>query len=1639
MVATHPTKRIENPSWLTLPATQGLSRPPTRTQLQLLPFQELEWENFERLCYRLARTRSDVEHWAALYGSRGQKQDGIDIYARRPDAKLYTCWQSKRNSHLTPALLKAAIAEFEKGAWAAKSEEFVICSSTSIQDTKLQKEIEAQTSRLLANNLRLTVLGQTELSTELKDKSRLVRDFFGREWVRDFCEGSDCAHSADSLDAADIATLRAELRKLYASSFSGLDPGIVVATARHSTDSGLLSIRERFVEPDIEITDTITIEDRPSQRTEPSSTEESDLRQTNYALNRPLPSRELLRRRVSTWVAEGDYTVIAGDAGFGKSTVLRVFALDLLEDGSHFPAVAQRWADCVPIVMPFAFWVRMVEKDETNISLPRAVEIWFRKFDISNRLLTLILRALEEQKALLLVDGLDEWSNEIAARSTIALLNTHIKTKSMPAILTGRPGGLARLGALDPLWRQARLATLSDNQQRALATIWFGYLHRGDQFGVGPTAAVRDQQVKMQVGNFFADLAQSGTLLMLSGVPLLLSGLIYLYLRQVTLPRNRFQAYEELVELLLEIHPSRRAQAALDRVPRFAVLADASLRKQTLAHLAYHKRCLGFDPGCPLSEARAIIVEYLQSLDGAGLSPRDAIAGAKELLRVDAETAGLVIEKAPDEVGFVHAVFEGMLAGLHLAGWKLPDQQEFVARNAGNPRWTTSILAMLHSLTRPSDIDLLLRRMVSSELAAVADVVRQGLVAEVVFSDFRCSPRLAAELTPGFFRLVTSETWFPHRESLLRLILDAAASSSSRESVRDKLHEWFPDPLAFRARIYPALKHWPKDTARELLWLGLFNDRDENKHAAAATIAELFAGDGAVGDRLYTLCHTVADAETLCAAMEALMQGWWDFGRQKELIAGARQSAHPHLRLVGIRGRIKAGLQDGDDLEEAMAMAETESWAPFAEYPLTQTLMAGWPNDAKIIAACLTSAQQHGAGTGINREIAKSYLLHFSQTSSDLDTKVAALIRGDEFFFSPSFDMGYPPGSYGPEVRAALDYQLDHMNSHIYNGIAHLAVMSRSDHAKQRLITMLASDDDFTFWPVYGLLAGWGMDDADAAAALLTAADRPASRVQFLAHHLPQIILDKTVCRAKLLDIAHLEKVQRLDFLIAGFVRLGTSPDDDEVMEAILKHDFFRRGVFDATGSLISGFGTHPVVREIALKRLKELDAPWEVLIQTYAGDEEIRSVISCFLSSLTASLRGVLVSSLERRAADDPVFADRLLQYRLDSNPAVRTASAIAYHETITVDENTRSEAIVQLKKEAAAIGPWMDMIRQAALAGFIALDEVAAFRDLPDDWQPEKKISVEVFTFESNRQLLTYIAKHWDRLTSALGPRLYERLGRHTTEWWCWDHLAPYIGESQSLRTDFLTYCSREANVLSGRSIEAFARVSPKSHLLREHCLRCLAKGPEDISASPFDNHQRELIVGRILGRQFAGDAAIREELEKYIEHRPSAAIVGLSIAWRDSPTLVAEYNRLRASFGLTTRYLWPDAAYLASIVASRDDFCRFLSRFLEACTGYLWDFLPFCIEPIVERIKSEEGLAACLIERVKSSKSGSEKASLPKFLALANHMDDELRQWCEKEFAWQCDHTSLPEFGLDVPAGELRPVAHALLDALLPNQIT
>ncbi len=163
------------PSWLEEPPTQVVSLP-VQTRLQDLPFEELTWENFEKLCLRLARLEADVEY-CQLYGERGDKQEGIDIYARKPLLQSYTVYQCKRVNDFGPSKIREAIFKFLEGDWVDKTETFILCTKESLGAKQRTDELESQSRILQSRGITLVSWDGRELSIKLKQQPELVRDF----------------------------------------------------------------------------------------------------------------------------------------------------------------------------------------------------------------------------------------------------------------------------------------------------------------------------------------------------------------------------------------------------------------------------------------------------------------------------------------------------------------------------------------------------------------------------------------------------------------------------------------------------------------------------------------------------------------------------------------------------------------------------------------------------------------------------------------------------------------------------------------------------------------------------------------------------------------------------------------------------------------------------------------------------------------------------------------------------------------------------------------------------------------------------------------------------------------------------------------------------------------------------------------------------------------------------------------------------------------------------------------------------------------------------------------------------------------------------------------------------------------------
>ena len=468
---------LETPSWLLGSATGGGVPLPVRTLSQLLPLSRLSWDDFERLCLRLLRTEVGAVR-AALYGLPGQAQHGIDMYAIAPVAsdevtnpRRYVTLQSRRISNVFPASLENCVNDFLEGQWADVSQKLVYATSAPARSTQVIEKIEELSRHLDPQSIVFEVWDQEEISEKLKGRPELVDDFFGRPWVTAFCGEGAANQLGNRLDAREMADLRRELARIYATTFGLADPGFA--------GFGLNKVRrvellERFVTPDLTsvahqtasypydvAVETEVVGQTPGSHGDFGTAQEwNALLPDEYSWSVPSAfgtshnvqsAASVERRPADQWVGTERLQVIIGDPGAGKSALLRYLVLDLLREEPRWKTVAVHWGEYLPVWLPFHFLAqRVVGQTGEFASVGLALKAWLEQNE-SAQIWPLIEKALEDRRLLLVVDGLDEWTSDNAGHYAARAVEKFAAIRGIPVLASTRPYGLTKL-TLDAGW-----------------------------------------------------------------------------------------------------------------------------------------------------------------------------------------------------------------------------------------------------------------------------------------------------------------------------------------------------------------------------------------------------------------------------------------------------------------------------------------------------------------------------------------------------------------------------------------------------------------------------------------------------------------------------------------------------------------------------------------------------------------------------------------------------------------------------------------------------------------------------------------------------------------------------------------------------------------------------------------------------------------------------------------------------------------------------------------------------------------------------------------------------------------------------------------------------------------------------------
>ena len=975
------------PSRLLVPPDAPSVLPVVDTRPPVLPIGQLAWEDFERLCLRLLEQAAKPVHVSEAdpavlaaarvvrpYGVRGQDQSGIDVYARdglvsgeAPPARRFVSLQARRIKKLSRAALRNSVDDFLRGKWAPASRRFIYATSASARSTRLADEIEALASRLIGESIEFVVWDEEEISTRLKECPELVDDFFGRAWVRSFC-GEEAAQSLGTrLDAAQVASLRQDLDRIYRAAFGVADSGQI---ACRWAGTPTVALRDRFVTPDLvsstpqaaslpqPIDDHVEIgmdEDAQALLSEPAASNaiapDEDawfLRSSGQEQRRPDSRGVSERMPADQWIGTQLRQVIVGEPGAGKSTLLRYLVLDLLSKEPSWREVAARWGERLPVWLPFHFFTqRVAGQTGAGASVGEALKAWLEQHD-SGHVWPLLEAALNDERLLLVVDGLDEWISDEAGRYGLTALQTFADARAVPLVVSTRPYGLDRL-TLGADWTHARIAPLTPAQQRLLASHYF-HASLDTEDSPSPVGVI-----ERSVDGFLSQVRGTSDLRAISGIPLFLVLLVGLHLSSnARLPAGRFEVYDRAVQLLVADHRAQRRAAAAVTAQRQG-LTDDQLRR-VLARIAFESQLRGDLATLPQAALRADFIDALRDPDDLAMEPAAAAATADELMAIAEGELGLLVRTGPADLGFLHRVLQEQLAAEFISDRCSPaEAAELFTERVGDPRWSQVMLATMWRIKRPEELRQLMAAISTCIDDTPAGLRARELVAELTFGPYDLPATDVQRYAPDIIEAIETHTYGPHRARLLDSIIIGLEGTATGDIVSGCLERWTllcqePSTELVRAIAESHPSEGPSETICMLLVRALRHPSSAIAYTSGLAIAKRCSASGTgteaersrLSEDLLQVLSDPPSGLAAAAALVALALEWRDDPLVDDILNEARAHAEESVRVValsdalGVLGAVFSGTPRTPTHDVRAPSADEREW-------LFERLMS-WPS-----------------------------------------------------------------------------------------------------------------------------------------------------------------------------------------------------------------------------------------------------------------------------------------------------------------------------------------------------------------------------------------------------------------------------------------------------------------------------------------------------------------------------------------------------------------------------------------------------------------------------------------------------------------------------------------------------------------------
>ena len=1370
--------------------------PPVDTKIQMLPVEQLGWEDFEKLCLRLAQLEHSIDN-CEIYGIKGQKQQGIDIFAQKENAK-YSSYQCKRYQEVTEDVLEKAVNKFRDEEWKPKSDKFYFCTTAALNLVQLQDKFNQLKTELQMEGIELIKWDKIQIESLMKDQPQIVYDFFGKEWTRLF-NGEDKLNEVVAkrkLDSNQVIKFRKDLADLYSIAFNNYDPGIPIQELNNQP----FLIQDRFIIPDVEqdakdLGDDATSEETAIKRSNKVETSlaygapnvdyyrddeyfvseswDADLvDRTEESGNKNIRTRSsdfenvIVQRRanIDTVLPAGKKIMIIGDPGYGKSTLLRYIILDLLSNAPTLSNLSQTWGRYLPVWLPFAFITKNLN-DHPNLNISELLHLWFKSLD-KEQIFDVVKDALVDERLLLIIDGVDEWTNTNAARQAISKIEIHADSHQSIVVYSSRPYGYKLLSDSFPKVQEFRLCPFSEEQQKGFIFNWYSRWTKAIN-------KVDASYAQNETISFLEELKKSNDLSYLAESPLLLSILITQRMRDSFLPKNKLKALEAISEYLINQHPLKRKITAsiIDHDTLDFDLTDI------FTELAFHIQQHSNDGVILRSEAAKIIEVFLTtSMHYEG--PR-AKKLSTDLLKIGANNIGIIIEKSNDEVAFVHRQFQEYLAAQYISELDKDEINSILLKYSDLPVWhqvVTNFFGLIPSRSF-KNFNEHLTNVQTSDSEKETELYVKFLKYELALHLSNAPIDTSKTYLHAIFSDFDRETIRSFKTTLLKIILDGLENSKIKQEIKTYLFQFFPNHYKYDDYRIIYLRQVPieslSDAQIDFMVFSLLNGNTNQRYSASITLKR-FIKHQRVFDAVLNILQEYSHPEVTEFALNTMISDDVEQSVRRSLLAKFTLSEHPDIKFFVLKLRVNLKLNTYDDLEAVLYLQRGISYLLRQE--IIDIFIDGWPNDERLLERCMKSVKRNSTNfRELEDEVAWKILFHcFNSRKEVIDLIIKEIQSGDFPFIGLHSHGGWPYLlNYfrdNQDLIPVVDQWLDKQKFQDPQ-LAYASLIGRTGKSKQKLLSRLPKDGT-PHWSVMALWDGWN-HDPEVIIALKKYFTEPNKNKHYAAQFISKLFADDPASGVAILkDIIFDRESFFRDRAIQPLIELDSVYFESYLLERFLAEELplLSKGDFNqyynALYPIVEKYPHLPVVEKLVFSILMEGMESLDMLVKFYPEQTDKIDELLKLSRPLNPELRLKILQKIREKPVVDAEILHRLSKFNDEQEEVIKSTAAIDY---FNLTKTTSPDKILSICSENVFYrGHDYEIQRQIAFCGYLIAGELKTYFSLKEEGA--NKEPSPNFIFESHRNkmsqpMIKLLVNNFDNIIAEIGID-FKKILKHNRE---------------------------------------------------------------------------------------------------------------------------------------------------------------------------------------------------------------------------------------------------------------------------------